>query len=135
MAITADRLRAVRTSLELEGREVRSSARLWRDFMPASPWDGKPLTGVIDVATVDGSPVPEGTTIRSVWVANGDEVWKPAELEPRAHPAGASALRVAARGGPKWGPNVRVDVVVRLEGADGVRRNVRAPDQLIRRAV
>jgi hypothetical protein len=136
MTITADRLRAVRTSLEVDGIELRLSSSLWRSAKPGrgnGGADGQPLIGVIDVETVDGAPLPTGLSIAGVWLANGDEVWKPSELEPRAHPDDPSVLEVVARGGPPWAPNEVVDVVARLEDAEGARRNLRAPEQRIRR--
>jgi hypothetical protein len=133
MTITVERLRAVRTALEMDGATLRLSSSLWRDFMHADG-DGQALTGVIKVEAADGGPLPEGLSIASVWLTTGDEIWKPDDLEPRGSAGGTSELEVIARGGPEWRPNTLVDVVARIEDGDGVRRNLRAPDQRVRRA-
>jgi len=53
------------------------------------------------------------------------------EEQPRG--AGAAAFAVVARNGPKWGPGVEVDVVVRLRDAAGHGVLLQAPGQLIGR--
>lgn len=133
MTITAARLRAVRTTLEISGSELRARARLWRDFMPPAAADGSPLAANMIVETVGGESVPPDLVVVAAWLAAGDEVWKPSTLRPRDPPREPRSLEVTARAGPRWPPGSRVDVVVRLEDANGVRRNLRAPDQVIRR--
>jgi hypothetical protein len=120
------------TQVRVDGHDLTLEAYLWRDFQPISPPDGKPLVAVLRVKTADGRPFPAGVTADQVSVVYGDQVWTaPAHQEqPSSHPA---VLAVVARDGPRWGPEVTVDVVVRLRGPGGSEFLLRAPDQRIHR--
>lgn len=133
MTITAERLRAVRTTLAFAGTRLRAKAQLWRDFMPPATADGKPLVANVIVESTSDDDVPPDLVVVAAWLAVGDEVWKPRTLTPRDPPRRAGSIEVTARGGPRWPPGSRADVVVRLEDGSGERRNLRAPDQVIRR--
>jgi hypothetical protein len=67
-----------------------------------------------------------------MWVINGNEVWRatPREEQPREDP---TRVAIVARDGPRWGPGIAVDVVVRLRGANGATALVRAAAQPINR--
>lgn len=106
-------------------------ATLSRDFMPFSPPDGKPLVAGFRIQTVDGSSIPSSVTADSAWVYNGAAVWSTAVVEEE--PRSGSEFRVIARGGPKWGPGIEVDVVVRVIDAEGNRFLLKAPRQFISR--
>jgi hypothetical protein len=115
-------LRDAPTSITLVGEPFALTVYLYRDFMPSSPPDGRPLAAVVRL--------PHNLTTVSVdriWVIFGDEVWS------------AGAERVpgtqdwVARDGPKWGPGVRVDVVARLQEGDGEGVLVRAANRVIQR--
>jgi len=54
-------------------------------------------------------PLPNDIAIDHVWVLNGKEQWS---AKPES---GATGLETAVRNGPKWGPGIKVDVVVRLK--------------------
>jgi hypothetical protein len=98
--------------------------------MPIAPPDGQPLIAVLKISTEDGSQVPAGIIADAIWVIHNAEVWSAAvEQRPRAETA--PDYEVVARNGPKWGPNVAVDVVVQL--VDSARRAflLRAPSQPI----
>jgi hypothetical protein len=118
----------------ISGATVRVEASLWRDFAPSSPPDGKPLVAILRIQTVDGTPIPPTLTADSAWVYNSAQVWAAAVLEEHLRSAGASFFEVVARNGPKWGPGIEVDVVVRLRDAAGRAVLVQAPRQLINRS-
>ena len=112
-------LRGTPTSAIVAGRRFELSAFLWRDFMPVAPPDGQPLAVVVRLPD-------QLTTVRveHIWVLFGDDVWS-AEAEQVP-----GTQDWVVRGGPKWGPGVRVDVVARLrDGTNEVL--VRAADRLI----
>ena len=131
-ACSADRTLAPRV-VGVEGTSVRVEAYLWRDFQPISPPDGKPLVAILRIQTVDGARIPSTLTADSAWVYNGASVWATAVVEEQPRGAGAAAFQVVARNGPKWGPGVEVDVVVRLRDAAGHGVLLQAPGQLIGR--
>jgi len=115
----------------VDGVSFRLDTFLWRDFMPISPPDGKPLVAVLRILTTDGSSIPASVAADSVWVYNGSEVWATAVVEEQ--PRNNSYFEVVAREGPKWGPGIEVDVVVRLRDGAGHRFLLQARRQLISR--
>lgn len=132
--LVADRgvLLSATATAELSGQTLTIAPYLWRDFQPSSPSNGRPMIAVIRVQSVDGSRLPAGVSADSVWVLWGAQTWAARAVEEQ--PRTASAIfEVVARDGPKWGPNVRVDVVLRLHDASGTVRYVRMADQLVNR--
>jgi hypothetical protein len=98
--------------------------------MPPSPQDGRPLIAIVRVQTADRALVPATLRAKDVWVVMGSEVWRAPFREERTRSETAPDYELVARDGPKWGPDVTVDVVVRV--TDG-RRDwlLRAADQRI----
>jgi hypothetical protein len=128
--VTRSQLAAAPTRIVADGKTLTLTTSLWRDFMPISPPDGRPLAAVLTIAAEDGSPVPATVTADTSWVIHSSEVWTAAvEQRPRAETA--PAYEVIARNGPKWGPDVSVDVVVRLIDSSGRAFLLRAPAQPI----
>ena len=128
--LTPLELRAAPSTIDAGGVRLTLSASLWRDFMPPSPPDGRPLTAIARIQTVDRAPVPATLRATDVWVVRGSDVWRAAFREERPRSDTAPDYEVVARDGPKWGPEVTVDVVLRV--TDG-RRDwlLRAADQRI----
>jgi hypothetical protein len=115
-------LRTTPTSAIIGGQPFELQVDLWRDFMPVAPPDGQPLAVVVRL------PAHLTTvSVEHVWVILGDQLWS-ADTE---NVPGTQDW--VARGGPKWGPGVRVDVVAQLREADGRASLVRAVDRLIQR--
>lgn len=125
--------------VSIGGRSYRigpesSGTYLWRDFMPISPPDGRPLAASIRVVAVDGAGFPSDITVDRVWV-HGPGVWETAPAEVRRAPdAGTppSQIEVFANEGPKWDPGIEVDVVVRMRSG-GASYFLRATGLEIRR--
>ena len=121
------------------------SGTLWRDFMPSIPSsrDGKPLIAIFKVATADGKSFPAGVRADRAWVIFGEQLWEPSQLEEQdaaepsyrnkrgayANRQDSPAFNLVARGGPKWGTGVAVDMVVRLTDKDGRHYLLRAAKQ------
>jgi hypothetical protein len=127
-------LRSAPSSVEVEGRTLALTAELWRDFMPISPPDGKPMTASLRIATQSSDPLPEGVQADSVWVLFGEHVWETIAVEQGPRTAAASGFEIVASEGPKWGPEVQVDVVVRVVDGQGRVHLLRAPNQNVSRA-
>jgi hypothetical protein len=109
------------------------STTLWRDFMPISPPDGKPLIAVAYITATDTARFPSTVSADAIWIINGQQVWASwLALEPFP-PVQPNRIERVARNGPKWGPNIYVDVVVRLLDGQGNTALVRAPHQWISR--
>ena len=95
--------------VQIDGREYTLTANAWRDFQPVAPPNGQPLVVVVKVSPSDMMPSPSDMAIDRVWVLNGKQQWSAAPAP------GATGLETAVRNGPKWGPGIKVDVVVRLK--------------------
>jgi hypothetical protein len=99
--------------------------------MPISPPDGKPLVAGLQVRTEDGSDVPATVRADMVWVLNGADTWSTLPREERSRQETAPVYELVARDGPKWGPGITVDVVVRLHEAGGRKSLLRVANRLI----
>ena len=128
--VSRAQLASAPTRIVADGKTLTLRTSLWRDFMPISPPDGKPLVAVLNIDTEDGSQVPATLTADTSWVLHGTDVWSTTvEQRPRAETA--PSYEVIARNGPKWGPDVSVDVVVRLVDSTGRSLLLRAAGQKI----
>ena len=123
-------IRDAPTSVTLEGATLVLQATLWRDYQQISPPDGKPLAAVLRVKTADGSVFPPKVAADMVWVFNGEAGWSPTFEVVATGPA-SSWLELAMRDGPKWGPGITVDVIVRLRDAAGAPHLLQARAQPI----
>ena len=106
------------TTLAVAGTTLRLEASAWRDFQPIAPSGGSPLYLVVRLRTTSGSPLPEGIGIDQAWVVHESMAWITAP-SPTGAPWGPDVIEFMAREGPRWGPDVPVDVVVRVTGIEG----------------
>jgi hypothetical protein len=117
----------------VQGAPIRVGAELWRDFMPVSPPEGRPLAGVVWIWAADrasAGPVPKADRC---WVIHGDSAWTTAPVqEPPPAVSDSFLARYTVRDGPLWEPGTRADVVLRLRGERGPIL-IRAADQEIMR--
>jgi len=121
--------------IEIEGHMYILETYLWRDFMPIAPPNGNPLIALIRLTAIDSLPFPSSIDATKLWVINGGKIWetKFTDEERPQYPNRKHQLEKVARNGPKWGPGIYVDVVVRI--IDG-RRDfylLRASNQYITR--
>lgn len=131
--IPLDQLQAAPDTVQVEGQQLYLETFVWRDFMPISPPDGKPLVAVMYITSVDSARLPATISADAVWIVYGDQVWKSWIVDAANSVANGYRLAKIAREGPKWGPGVRVDVIVRVLDAGGHGHLLQAPDQLIGR--
>ena len=129
LSVSIKDLRNAATKIVLDGRPLSLSAYPWRDFMPSTlpAPDGSPMMVVLKVATADKKPFPSGVRMDRAWVLSGEQVWETSEFRHAKNPGKDSWINCSdspvceatAREGPKWGPGVFVDVVVRLTDKEG----------------
>jgi hypothetical protein len=137
-------LRNSPTEVMLDGRSVSLTTYVWRNLMPGS-WsiEGSPLMGTFQITTADKQPLPSGIRVDRAWFVFGDQSWEVTNF--RDHRPGQErekdgwincpqlpACEVTARGGPRWGPGVIIDVVVRFTDRDGKSYFLQAPHQPVR---
>ncbi len=127
-------LQAARDTITVEGRKLFLATFIWRDFMPVSPPDGKPLIAVLYVTATDTVPLPGSISADAVWIVYDNQVWKSwLRDDPAAGENKRYRLVKIAREGPNWGPGVAVDVVVRVFDGSHNAFLLRAPSQWISR--
>lgn len=142
--ISISELRKAPAKVVIDGRSLTLSAYLWRDFMPGAALgpNGTPMMAVFNVATADKKLFPSGVRIERAWVLFGEQVWEPGEFDPRTKDSrqdkdsscpDTPVCEVSARNGPKWGPNIYVDVVVRLIDKQGRHHLLQATKQYVQR--
>lgn len=138
-------LRNAPTMIVVNNRTLNLSGYPWRDFAPGSMGvDGTGLMVAFKVTSADKQPLPSGIRLERAWVLFGEEVWEVSDL--RGGQAGQSqnkdtwikcpnspVCEITVRDGPKWGPGVYVDVVVRLTDKEGKQYLLQAPNQYVLR--
>ena len=85
---------------------------MWRDFMPISPPGGKPLIAIIWVHASGIDDFPVSTTIERLWIIDGTNILSTAATEEVR--VDGNEFEMVFRDGPKWGPGIGFDVVVKL---------------------
>jgi hypothetical protein len=123
--------------IEIDGREYVLEAYPWRDFMPICPPDGEPLIVGVWVTATDLQPFPSSIDANRLWVVNGQQVWE-TEFDPqeiRLEPYREHKLWKIAGDGPKWGPGIYVDVIVRVIDSENSIYLLKASHQWIEETV
>lgn len=120
-------------TVEIGGQDLFLRTAMWRDFMPIAPPDGKPLIAIFYVVTSDSSTIPAGLTATAGFVVDGDDIWTTRFTGEQPAPSEDQPFQLVefARNGPKFGPDILVDAIVRLEDSSGQRYLLRAEDQYI----
>lgn len=133
--LQADQLLAVPETTMVQGRQFTLQTSIWRSFMPISPPNGTPLAGVVFISALDTLPIANTLSSDAVWIVYQHQVWKgwfsiqpypPSELKK-------NQLAMIFNDGPKWGPNVYVEVIARVLDSGGNMHLVRASNQWIGR--
>ena len=97
----------------IDSHDYFLDAYLWRDFMPISPPNGKPLISINWLIRADSSTIPDNIELILQYVIYGDSVWI-ADYENETHQTPEYKQEKVSRNGPKWGPNVYVDVIAKI---------------------
>ena len=138
-------LRNAPTMIVVDNRALHLSAYPWRDFAPGSMGgDGSPLMVAFKVTSDDKQALPNGLRMERAWVLFGEEVWEVSNLRGGNARQGEAkdtwikcpnspVCEVTVQGGPKWGPGVYVDVVLRLSDKEGKQYLLQAPNQYVLR--
>ncbi|MCU7727480.1 hypothetical protein ODJ79_27425 [Actinoplanes sp. KI2] len=129
----AGSLKTVPVMVSVAGATLRISTSLYRDFMPACPPGGRPLIAGVTVVADPPSVVPPLTRATRLAVVHGPMIWTSPVAEDQGRMRDPSQFTVVARGGPKWGPGIVVDVVLEVRDRDRRPYLVRAADQPIGR--
>lgn len=99
-------------TLTIGSNSLVLEAYLWRDFMPISPENGKPLISINRLVCTNSVKIPDNISMVKQYVFYGDEIWvADYENEPPAPSCPENTMERISRNGPKWGPKIYVDVV------------------------
>jgi hypothetical protein len=101
---------------------------LWRDFMPPSEENGSKMFCVNKLTESDEQVVPESIELVRQYVLKGSQIW-PAEFS-EIRTDEDCIIEGFLRDGPKWGPNIEVDIVCEFKYL-GKRYRVMAKAQMI----
>jgi uncharacterized protein (DUF2225 family) len=106
--------KAVET-LIIGSNSFKLDAYLWRDFMPESPPNGKPMISINWLVSTDLVKIPENISMVKQYVFYEDEFWV-ADYENEAPTPSLPEYKLEriSRNGPKWGPKIYVDVISQI---------------------
>ena len=132
---TIKELKSAPDTVQIKKVGVVLETYLWRDFMPVSPPDGKPLRAAVSLVPVNTTYLPEALDARRIWIIFGEEVWSNSlsAVSPAEPGQPVTKLEKTAANGPKWGPGVEVTVVVEILDKEGKTYLLRADHQTIHR--
>lgn len=106
-------LQAAPERIEINGTKYTLETFLCRDFFPPSRPDGSPLWALVKVKAPGETAISSKIDATRLWVVKGIEIWE-TELASREGSTIGDTLEKVGRDGPKWGPEISVDVVVRI---------------------
>jgi hypothetical protein len=119
LQMSLEQLYAVPDSLTLVGQAIEVTPYLYRDFKPPEPASGSGLHVVLFVSPRYAGPFPVVLAEASIWVINGRQVWSDqAHIGPLGYSFFSPQL-IGIDDGPKWGPDIPVDVVLGVRAAGG----------------
>lgn len=128
-------LQAASERIEIKGTEYTLETNLWRDFMPVCPPDGRPLVALVKVKAPGETAISSKIDATRLWVVKGVEIWE-TELASWERPTLGDTLKKVGGGGPKWGPEISVDVVVKIiDLKSGKSYLLKASNQAIHRTM
>lgn len=146
LSVSIKDLRNAPTVVVLDNRSLYLSVYPWRDFAPgATGPDGTPMMVGLKVTSADKQPLPSGIRMDRAWVLFGEQSWEVSNLRGRKagqdhdkdswiNCSDSPTCEVTIRDGPKWGPGVFVDVVVRLTDSEGQHHFLQAQKQRVMRS-
>ena len=106
----AKQLKSSPENIVINGDRYTLYAYLWRDFMPVAEPNGSSLMCVINITKPNGRSVLHSTTsLSKIYVVYGHQIWINDDFD--THLFSDDNWEVVIRNGPKWGPNVVVDVI------------------------
>lgn len=117
-------------SVKLDDHNLVLTPYLWRDFMPISEEDGNKMVCSNKLTESNGMTIPNTIVLKKQYLIKDNDIWTANYNEVRR--TTAFIVEGIVRNGPKWGPNIRVDVVCEFE-VNGKTYRILAESQLINR--
>jgi len=106
---SASELKEVPEEVQINGSAFRLDAYVWRDFTPPTDANGDPLRSTATLNLISGPEILSQVHLVRQYVVYEEEVWA-ADLQDLI--INNSTYSGTSVNGPKWGPDVKVDVVL-----------------------
>lgn len=116
----AEELRSSPENISLGNNNLILTTYLWRDFMPPSEEDGSKMMCINKLTEVDSIPILNTITLKKQYVIKGNEIWTAEYSDIKI--GNEHILEGVVRDGPKWGPDIEVDVVCEFEDSGTMHR-------------
>jgi len=95
--------------INLNNYLLKIESDIWRDFMPPSDGSGSPLMAHVVISERNQRTLNNSISLEKVYLINQDQLWsKSFNSTDSSSPYQVSGT---ARSGPKWGPDIKVDLV------------------------
>ena len=124
---SAEELKTSPTQININGSQLTLDVICWRDFTPPTEDNGKPLASKVQLNLIVGPDILSNIHLVRQYVIYGDDVWY-TDLQNIG--VNGSFVEGTSTGGPKWGPDVLVDVVLEFT-YDNKSYKILAPNQNI----
>lgn len=115
-------------TIEISDNSLSLKVSLSRDFMPVCEEDGRPLYCVVGVYNSQGLDLDEEVSLKKIYVINGERIWSSKIKKSNMI---SEEVYGFADNGPKWGPNITVDVVCEFEYKGLIRRIISKAQNII----
>jgi hypothetical protein len=116
----AQELRESPETIALGNNRLVLTTYLWRDFMPIAEENGSPLACVNNLTDVDSNAISSAIHLKKQYVIHGNEIWEADYMNSTNETE--FILQGFVNGGPKWGPDIQVDVVCEFEYLGNIYR-------------
>jgi len=127
-SVFANELRSLPDSLIIENNTLILNTYLWRDYMPVSEKNGSKMYCVNKLTDINKQPIISTISLKKQYIVKDDEVWTAEYMQLKDSPS--YILEGYVNGGPKWGPNIKVDVICEFEHL-GITYRIHAKAQQI----
>ncbi len=105
--------------VEIGGRKFVLEAYAWRDFMPITPPEGKPMMVTVRLVAADSLAFPMGIRLDSLRLVSQKSVWE-TKLSPRDDVIRGNTFEQTVRNAPQWEVGDSLTASVRLIAGDTV---------------
>lgn len=126
----AAELRSSPETITIGNNNLMLTTLLWRDFMPAAEENGSKMICINILTEVNKNSILSSITLKKQYVIKDNIIWTANYSEIRNN--NDYNVEGVVRNGPKWGPNIEVDVVCEFDYA-GTTQRIMAKSQFIQK--
>lgn len=101
-------------TLQIESNYFTLDAYLWRDFMPSSPPNGRPMISVNKLIETNSDTIPDHIDLIKQYVIHGNSIWVTDYEDEKRNSNSPHIIERVSRDGPKWDTGISVDVVTKV---------------------